>query len=70
MVVLKNFFSWIIEPSIPFVDINSIYDYLNGKLPEDYDNEQSWKFVEQTAAYKALVSCWRTGKTPSMAAAG
>ena len=38
----EEFLSWVIEPSIPFVDTNVIYDYLDGRLPENYDKEESW----------------------------
>ena len=38
----EEFLSWIIEPVIPYVDTNNIYDYLNGRLPENYDKEESW----------------------------
>jgi hypothetical protein len=38
----EEFLSWIIEPVIPSVDTNSIYAYLDGRLPENYDQEESW----------------------------
>jgi len=37
-----EFLSWVIEPTIPFVDTNTIFDYLNGRLPEDFDKEENW----------------------------
>jgi plasmid stability protein len=40
----EEFLSWIIEPSIPFVDTNSIHTYLEVRLPESYDKEENWHF--------------------------
>ena len=38
----EDFLSWVIEPSIPYVDPHHIYAFLNGRLPENYDKEESW----------------------------
>lgn len=38
----EEFLNWIIESSIPAVDTNIIYDYLEGRLPEGYDKEENW----------------------------
>lgn len=38
----EDFLSWIIEPVIPFVDTNNVFDYLDGRLPENYDKEENW----------------------------
>jgi hypothetical protein len=38
----KDFLYWIIEPTIPFVDSNIIYDFLIGRLPEDLEKEENW----------------------------
>lgn len=38
----EEFLSWVIEPVIPYVDTNDIYDYLEGRLPEAYDKEENW----------------------------
>jgi hypothetical protein len=42
----EEFLSWIIEPVIPYVDSNSIYAYSDGRLPENYDKEESWLLDE------------------------
>lgn len=42
----KEFLSWVIEPSIPFVDTNTIFNYLDSRLPEGYDNEDNWSIEE------------------------
>ncbi len=42
----EEFLSWVVEPVIPFVDTNIIYDYLIGRLPENYDKDESW-FLEE-----------------------
>jgi len=39
----EDFLSWVIEPTIPFADTNIIFDHLHGRLPEDYDKEESWR---------------------------
>lgn len=38
----KEFLSWVIEASIPYVDSNYIYDFLKGRLPENFEIEDSW----------------------------
>ena len=38
----EDFLSWVIEPVIPYVETNNIYAYIEGRLPEDYDKEDSW----------------------------
>ena len=42
----EEFLSWIIESSIPFVDTNIIFDFLEGRIPEDYYKEESWMLEE------------------------
>jgi len=42
----EDFLSWVIEPSIPLLDTNVIFDYLTGRLPEDFDKEESWLLAD------------------------
>ena len=42
----RDFLSWVIEPVIPFVDTNYIFDFLIGRLPKEYEKEESWLLDE------------------------
>ncbi len=42
----EDFLSWIIEPTIPYVDTAVIHAYLQDRLPKEPEKEESWAAPE------------------------
>jgi hypothetical protein len=38
----EEYLYWVIEPTIPFLNTELVYEYLEGRLPKDLEKEESW----------------------------